>query len=328
MLDNWSHTLDRLPLSPTEQDTIKRYQEQPHGRLFLAVAEILLKYGVRDDGIQLLLQGIQQHPAYSVARVVLVNELLNQGMPEEAWQILENSPTSLRDNKTAQILKFKLALILGHDDLIPIIRQEMTQRDQFDSETKRLAEQLQIESFATVRMQYINELRAQGIALPLDFIEMAKQLADKIIQQPSADPQEALADRDHSHDTLMAKRRIDGFFVAPLQQIFIKPKQALPGLEQKDMDTMTLAQVYRRQGHYEKALDILKRLVYMAPSNEYLRKQLAEVRSLKEEQERREREYDPDLAERMEQVSQLNRRIQGLSLLLEELDHYDAKKEY
>jgi len=326
MLENWLH-LDRLPLSPTEQETVRRFQSQPQGRMFLAVAEILLKHGGRDDGIQLLLHGIQLHPGYSVARVVLISELVNQGMPQEAWQVLENSPNSLRDNKTAQLLKFRLALILGYDDLMPVLRQEMFQRDQFDSETKQLADQLSIEDFASVRHQYLDQLRARGIPLPLDFLEVAKQLSDRIIQRhkKNSEPEQRF---DEPEDSLTTKRRIDGFFVTPLQQVFTKTLQALPGLAQKDMDAMTLAQVYRRQGHYQKALEILKRLLYMAPSNDLLRKQLAELRSLKEDQERRERDFDPELADRMEQAAQLDQRIQGLAMLLEELDQYDAKKEY
>lgn len=327
MLENWLHCLGRLPLSPAEQEIVRRFQYQPQGRMFLSAAEVLLKYGVRDDGIQLLLHGIQLHPGYSIARVVLISELLNQGMLEEAWQILENSPTSLRDNKTAQLLKFKLALILGYDELMPVLRQEMFQRDQFDSETKLLADQLAIEDFTSVRHHYLNQLRARGIPLPLDFLEVAQQLSDRIIQRDKK-IQEPEQESDPLEDSIEPKRRICGFFVTPLQQVFTKTWQALPGLAQKDMDAMTLAQVYRRQGHYQKALEILKRLLYMAPSNDLLRKQLAEVRSLKEDQDRRERDFDPELADRMEQASQLDQRIQGLALLLEELDHYDAKKEY
>ncbi|MFW7380393.1 MAG: hypothetical protein ACOH5I_16395 [Oligoflexus sp.] len=326
MLENWSHCLDRLPLSANEQELVKKFQEQPQGRSFLAVAELLLKYGMRDDGIQLLLHGIQLHPGYSVARVVLIAELFQQGMPEEAWQILENSPNSLRDNKTAQILKFKLALILGHDDLMPVLRQEMFQRDQFDSETTHLADQLAIEDFASVRHQYLNQLRARGIPLPLDFLELAKQISERIVKRNNK-AEDAEAHAHKLENSLSAKRRIDGFFVTPLQQIFTKPLQPLAGLAKKDMDAMTLAQVYRRQGHYQKSLEILKRLLYMAPSNDLLRKQVAEVRSLKEDQERRERDFDPDLADRMEEARRLDQKIQGLALLLEELDQYDAKKE-
>lgn len=322
-LENWSHCLDRLPLSPSEQETVHRFGEQANGRLFLPVAEILLKYGMQDDAIQLLLYGIQIHPAYSLARVVLVSELLKQGMPEEAWQILENSPTNLRDNKTAQILKFKLALTLGYEDLMPVLRQDMSKRDQFDPETSRLAEQLEREDFSSVRQTYIGELRAQGISLAQDFVDLAKQLSSEA-SSPSSQPADEAADT--LDNSLTTNRRIDGFFVTPIQQIFTKPIPAMSGLAKKDMDALTLAHVYRRQGQYQKAIEILKRLLYLAPSNDMLRKQLAELRSLQEEQLRREREIDPELAERMELVGALDQKIRSLANLLEELDQYDTKK--
>jgi hypothetical protein len=65
----------------------------------------------------------------------------------------------------------------------------------------------------------------------------------------------------------------------------------------------------------------------MAPNNELLRKQVAELRSLKEEQERREREFDPELADRMDEVAHLDQRIRTLTTLLEELDHDNKQKD-
>jgi tetratricopeptide (TPR) repeat protein len=327
MKEAWFQQLHGLPLTPTEQETVQRLVDQPQGRAFLPVAEILLKYGIQDDATQLLLHGIQLHPGYSVARVVLGGLLLRQGMPHEAWQILENAPNSLRDNSTAQILRFKLALILGHEDLLPVLRQEMTQRDQFDQETRELADQLQSDGFQPVRYGYLNQLRAQGVPLPLDFLETARGESSPAHSGASSGAGQGQATAAEEDSERTRKRRIEGFFVTPLDQIFTKPSRPMPGLAQKDMDAMTLAQVYRRQGHYEKSLDILKRLLYMAPNNELLRKQVAELRSLKEEQERREREFDPELADRMDEVAHLDQRIRTLTTLLEELDHDNKQKD-
>ena len=115
MADAWTPLLNSLPLSRAERETIKRFREDASGRGFLPVADILRAHRLIDESLELLTQGLQQHPNFTVARVILVRELLGKGLVSESWQVLEQSPEPLRDNVLAQKLRLKLTLLIGDE---------------------------------------------------------------------------------------------------------------------------------------------------------------------------------------------------------------------
>lgn len=91
MIDPWVQILRNLKLSRAEQAVLKRYEQDPEGRAFLPLADILRSHKKIDESLELLTQGVERHPGFSVARVVLARELLNKGMVLEAWHTLEDS---------------------------------------------------------------------------------------------------------------------------------------------------------------------------------------------------------------------------------------------
>ena len=98
MIDPWVPLLKKISLTPIEQSVFKRFEKSPAGRSFLPVAEILIKYEYVDEAIELLMQGVNRYPDYSVARVILSRELLKRGMAQEAWTNLEASSLPPHDN--------------------------------------------------------------------------------------------------------------------------------------------------------------------------------------------------------------------------------------
>ena len=55
----------------------------------------------------------------------LQNVYLKKSIFKESWEILSKASISPNDNKTAQILKFRLALLLGFENELLNLRKDM-----------------------------------------------------------------------------------------------------------------------------------------------------------------------------------------------------------
>ena len=330
-MNDWMNAINELSLSASERDLVRRFRENPHSRSFLAVAEILIRHKVYDQAIQLLSEGIRSHPASSVARIVLAELFYQQGLFDDGWQVLEESPVSLRSNKSAQILCFKLAFARGDAEYLSVLSQDMQSRHQFDPYTHDWMRRLESENFLELQIEYLDSLKARGIALDAryypDLGEKTEQPRQAIAESDGEDGYE-VGDTAPSMDPEQVFRRIEGFFVVPVSQIFLhRRSQTTEVLDPDTMDPMTLARVYKRQGHIEKAMEVMRRLLYMAPNNELLKKEVAELEALREEQQRRERDFDPELADRLDAARDIDKQISTLNDLLEALESHDRESD-
>ena len=79
----------QLPLSRVEQEVLRRFQEDPSGRQFLPLGDLLRNHKLIDESLELLTQGVQDHPGFAVARVVLARELFQRGLILDAWTTLD-----------------------------------------------------------------------------------------------------------------------------------------------------------------------------------------------------------------------------------------------
>ena len=114
-------------------------------------------------------------------------------------------------------------------------------------------------------------------------------------------------------------RDVLGFHVVPLGEIF-RPegddtrRGRTPG--GVELDSTTFADIYARQGHYGKALEVYRRLLRMAPNNDLLRRKVSELARLDREQRDVDLTVDPTLVDRMETVEIIDRQIRFFNDLL------------
>jgi hypothetical protein len=116
--------------------------------------------------------------------------------------------------------------------------------------------------------------------------------------------------------------RTKGFYVAPVRQIFSRllldrSQDEMPGGE---LDTITLAELYERQGHYSKALEIYRRLASMSTQNEMFRRKITEITARMHEQKEADLRVDPKVVEQMQKIEVVDRKISYLHRLLDRLD--------
>ena len=319
MLSDLLKSFEAIKLSRSEQIAIEHFEKKPDGRGFFAAAEILAKHERIDEAIQLLTQGLQRHPHYSVARVYLAFLLSRQFFFREAWTVLEASPSPLRGNLTAQVLRLKLSVILNFETLARSLSRELSSQEFQDGEARIIIEHIDIKSFAQLRRDYATHLQWTG----LDQTPAPILKEDLVYSAPTPMPTRLNQQEQEVTNADFRERVARGFFSSPVHDLFLKQPMTA-GLDHASLDDLTKARLLRRQGLYQKAFDIYERLVYSSPGNELLRRELGEIRELRDNQKQLDQKLDPALAEAMEKVRQIDRRINALNQLLGRLDEYEA----
>jgi tetratricopeptide (TPR) repeat protein len=339
--------LASLDLSRTEREVAKRFELDPDGRAFLPVADILRAHGHQNEAIEVLLQGVDRHPTFTVARVVLARELFGKGMISDARRVLEDSTSSLRDNILAQKLLFKIHVLLQDESSARAVHEHLKLNRLLDAEIRRYGEVMELQGFVAARQRLLKDLDDAGIELQPEALEsMATAIAGRRVG-PGVSPG-AGTGRDTVDGSGTANRAgtikvigddefeipdedaVAGFHAVPLKDIFSPddPRAARssspgnlrgipgPGIE---LDSTTLADIYARQGHYGKALAIYRRLLRMTPQNELLRRKVADL----QEQDRKQRDLDGDVdlavADRVETLEVIESQIRFYQDLLTSL---------
>jgi len=301
MNNPWLPILNQLKLSRAEQAAVDRYQQDPEGRGFLPVADILRSHRKIDESLELLTQGIDRHPSFTVARVVLARELFSRGMVVQAWNTLEESPLSLNDNVLAQKLKFKLGLLIDRPDISQQCYEHMRMQQMLDMEMSELGDMLALSGPDKVRARVISDLKALGIEPSLPKTgEFSRKEGDSL---EASNYEDLFEEPNPESSHYLNDEVIEGFHVLPLNEIFQGVDDKLEvGKKGVELDSTTLADLYSRQGHFGKAMSIYRRLLRMSPNSDFLRRKIKEIAALEKEQRTDDLSVDPTIVDQMESI--------------------------
>lgn len=315
MIDTWLPLLEKLSLSRTEREVLKRFRSDPEGRSFLPIADILRAHGKIDESLELLVQGVNRHPRFTVARVVLARDLFRKGLIAESWQCLEDSPISIDENILAQKLKFKMTILMRDESGVLRMQRQMTNHKMVDPETQKYIDLITVSGIARCREELVRELVHQGIS--------ADNLSQAGMPQRLMDESEVLTEEHVAKPRLSWNDPAAGFHVVPLAEVF-RPRDLTDNRYDAssgsvELDSTTLADIYAGQGHYGKALGVYRRLLRLNPNNDFLRKKVAELTRLDRIQNEGSTELDAGMVDQMEQLEIIDSQIQYLHSLMEKL---------
>ena len=319
----------QLPLSRSEQEVLRRFEEDPSGRQFLPLSDILRNHKLVEESVELLAQGVQDHPGFAVARVVLARELFQRGMIMDAWTTLDHAPAPLTDNVLAQKLKFKMAVLLGDEAIAIAAFQHLRMQQGIDPEIKKISERLEIDGIVTARKEYRADLSSRGIVLILPSVDVTSLV--RAGETRGVSKEAPVATRSRAKRFVLeyelddsTRRQMESFHVMPLAEVFVPGVSAEQGHDnigrgQVELDSTTLADIYSKQGFYAKALAIYRRLLRMAPHNDLIRLKVSELARLEKEQRTDDLESDPVAFDRMEIVEIIDRQTRFINGLLDKI---------
>lgn len=313
-MNPWLTILEKLNLSKSEQEIVKRFKADPDGRTFLPISDILRNYNLFDESLEILVSGVQRHPKFTVARVVLAREYFNKGLILDSWNALDESETSLTENVLAQKLKFRLAILLGYESALRAIIRHLQSRNFIDEQINRLINEFEVSGIEYARKSLLQSLERQNIKilLPRETLEQ-----EKLIEENFSDI--VLSEQ---HDSTIPNW-VGGYQVLKLDEIFFGENSSELGQDVRseglELDSVTLAEIYEQQNHFNKALSMYRRLLRLNPNNNNLKRKIAELAVKTNEQKREDLTVDPGIVDTMEQVEIIDTQLRFLNSLLEKL---------
>lgn len=341
MLESWLRILQELPLSKSEKELTARFAVDPEGRGFLSIAEVLKTHQAHEESLELLSEGIARHPDYSVARVVLARELYNRGLIQQSLKTLDEAPKPLKDNLLAQKIRFKALILLNQGDASRAIHLQLKTSPHMDEETKDLLRSFETLGPAIVRDQILKDFASKGFPLDLDQTGLDDTIDQSLpLGQTHPNHTNPLGDLNQfsstemGHDKtnlisaffnaedILEDQNILGFQVIPLYEIF-HPDQSthLPtSAVAHQLDSATLADIYTKQGLFTKALEVYKRLLRVTPGNDFIKRRIAELSRLEQGQKSEDLTIDPEVVDRMEALSVIDKKVEFYEGLLHKID--------
>ena len=92
---------------------LKKYQEEPHSRVFAPLAEAYRKAGLLDEAIDICRDGLRIHPNFTGGRVALARAFFDKRFYDDVVKELEPVVVDAPDNLVAQRLLADSYLIQG-----------------------------------------------------------------------------------------------------------------------------------------------------------------------------------------------------------------------
>ena len=257
------------------------YSDHPEGRIFTHLAEAYRKGGELDRAREILEQGIQLHPDYASAHVVRGRVLMDQGEPAEAVAAFE------------QVLKLDTHNLVALRAMGDLARTEGRRQDAEDYYERLLevepADQDVLEALEDLRSSPAAQEPTAGSPAGQAFSEpdfSEPELAESDFGESDFAEPELQADLSGSEseaevEGLEGLETLEGFGDSPAadQPAAAADEPEAPSTSPGVM-TETIAQVYARQGLYDRAAEVYRELVRERPNEPALRSRLEEMEAL------------------------------------------------
>lgn len=249
-------------MSDAHRDEIAKlealYAEHPEGRVFTHLAEACRKAGDLDRAREVLTEGIERYPEYSSAHVVLGRVLMDLEQHDEARA------------EFRRVLELDNHNLVAHRSLGDIARLEGRTEDALE----HYHELLELEPSDHEVGAIVSEM-SEGPAVPAsDAGEPSEE--DEWALTGDLESEGGATEVPDAEDRPAEASPADSDAAAEVAAGEVEEPEA-EGEEGVDVMTETIAQVYARQGLYDRAADVYRELVRGRPDDPELRERLAEM---------------------------------------------------
>lgn len=287
------------------------YERNPKSRVFAPLAESYRKLGMLDDAFKVLRDGIKRHPTYVMGYIVLSHCYFDQQNYELAYNTIRPFVSKNLENISLQKLFAQICINLGHlEEALQTFKYLLliNPRDQYVSEqVKLLEDDLLVDdhekklmssregSFGEDEDEWVqvdfNQRNPRAVEVE-GSVEEEDEADDWSMEAPEkkklsvfkTDVQkENLEVEEHSLD--------DDYYYEDYDN---DPEERDPEVAADSADpiiTHTLVDLYIRQGHVDKAVEILESILELHPEDIASRKRLSALK------ERPIHVVDQDIAE-------------------------------
>lgn len=256
-----------------------QYKKKPKSRVFAPLAETYRKLGMYDEALKILREGMKQHPAYTMGYIVLSHVYYDLQNYELAYNTIRPFVTDNLENITLQKLFAKICINLGYlEEALQTFKYLLliNPRDQYVSEQVKLLEddllvaedQIEENNFLEKRMSNFDINEDDWVQV--DFGKGRREADQDEIEDWSVEKNETPLDqfkKDLIENNLEVSETDleDNYFHEDYDNEEDNSKDEK--VQSDPIITHTLVELYCKQGHYDKALEILESILELHPED-------------------------------------------------------------
>jgi pentatricopeptide repeat protein len=277
------------------------YEKNPKSRVFAPLAESYRKLGMLDDAFKILRKGIKNHPTYTLGYIVLAHCYYDKEQYEIAYNTLRPFVANNVENISLQKLfaetcvklgyleealnSYKGLLLINPKDIyvaeqVKLLEDDLLLRGEEEPDIvpqRRLEDSAFNDEDDWVQVDFNKETPARR-STDYEQWTVEKSSQDSPLDKFKSEVKESKLDiQEHRLD--------DNFF---LEEYDNQSEETIDAVEDelteeytnKPIITHTLVDLYCKQGHYEKALEILESILELHPEDSVSRRRLDEVKRL------------------------------------------------
>lgn len=253
-------------------DSLKeRMSRDPFSRAFLQLAEEYRKAGRYDEAVRVCMEGLTRHPTYHTARIALGRTYLEKGDLESARRALSEVLELAPENHLAAKLLAEVQRRIGDLSGAAQTYRAILHHYPGDREIEALLRDLQGPKGDEGSRAPATPPGPRPAAAPGP--PQAARLAPTA-SEPSFDY--------HPEDIVVGASKAApaprGATAPAVREGRLFEGQPAAVREERDaLQTNTLAELYLRQGHVERALEVYRAMLRLDPGNEGVRRRLSEL---------------------------------------------------
>jgi tetratricopeptide (TPR) repeat protein len=268
--------------SPDLQKLAEKFRKDPTSKLFYPLAEEYLKIGLVDDAIPLLRAGIQSHPGLLSARVALGKALQSKGLEAEARAEFEQVITANPDNIMAH--KRLASIYLKAGEKLNALTSCGAALAIHPSDPEILKIQSEAERLPEPTAQAVHTENNAGEAPSPEFKAIGSEptvVEPTVIDSFDVEPTviDTVVDSFEAEPTVVGPAPVSGGPAQPDTAVDVDPivetlteEEPVEGetntdLPEDDLATISLADLYVAQGHYQQGIEIYRRVLDRFPGN-------------------------------------------------------------
>lgn len=308
--------LTKVGLNPRQKSIVKKFRKNLKSRDFLPLFYLLVELGYDSVATNFLYTKLEEHPSFSAARLALAENLINAGNLNLAAEVIDASPVDERNNRNMQKLRLFLGFLAGDQEVVRRILTELAIRKLLDPEINKLQD-----AFTLYGLEPAQEEVKKFLCLR--FPELKIWEMGNIGNSAKGDKEFSISDAKKTDSHAFAIGAADDFRVVAIDEVL--PLKGMGGHAEagnnKDVfslniDSVTLAEIYEKQGLFSKALKIYQRILLTHPRNQTLRKKVEELAGLEKQQSLSGPQITSEVAQKVESIHNIERNISFFEDLL------------
>lgn len=288
------------------------YKKNPRSRVFAPLAESFRKLGMYDDAFKILKDGIRHHPNYTLGYIVLAHCYYDQQKYELTYNTLRPIIAQNADNISLQKIFAQACIHLGHlEEALDTFKYLlfMNPKDRYFAEqVKRLEDDLMV---GHKKLSLDQIIKAPDLPAPKDAISPPAQSIDddwvqvdfnRPAQEEKKQPEKpaAIPEPEEENEWVMKKPGLDEhpilktekiqerdledeYYADEFEEEFGDAEEVNASAITSDTPIVshTLIDLYCAQHYYDKAIELLEKILELNPNDVASIQKLDKVRGLK-----------------------------------------------